>query len=418
MKSLSLVFYTHQPIILKNYRFFEIGKDHNYFNTSSNTEAIRRLETKSFRPVNKLLLDIFQRTEIPFKISFSFSGTTLDLLESTSPAFINDLKKINELGNVEFLSQTYSQSILSLKCQHEFMQQTMAQKHKIFNIFGQIPKTFLNVSGYAPSVLCKVLPEMGFRVWVQPKNLEAEILPSNQPNFYETDTDQKLSVLMANNIFVHNLFKCEKQEKLEGKSFERILSWIENSFEENQVLCLLFDYSDLSQGGTNSNHVLEFLKNLPDFAKEKGIEFFTPSELLLNNKFNSVHRPKWRCEFSKQEKPFDTNTLQSEVIGLMNSLKDKVYAAKNKEILKTWFYLQDRWHFRQLENLNGTGLEMDDTAIKSYINFRNILEDFSNRVEQKLLLMKNRCQEKSQISIPHFPFQAGPYHADNFFRLF
>lgn len=420
MKSLSLVFYTHQPIFLKNYRFFEIGKDHNYFNTSFNTEAIQKLEQKSFRPVNKLLLDIFQRTDIHFKISFSLSGTTLDLLETSSPSLIKDLKTINDLGSVEFLSQIYSHSILSLKCQHEFMQQTIAQKQKIFNIFGQIPKTFLNASGYAPSTLIKVLPELGFKVWVQPKNLQEELLPAEHPNFYktETETNQKLGVLMANNLFVQNLFKSEKPEKLDCQYFKKILSWIENNFKENEVLCLLFDFADLHQGSPYGKHVLQLLKNLPDFAKEKGIGFFTPSELQLTNKYKSAQVPKCGSEFSKQENTLDTNALQSEIIVLLNSLKEKVYATKNKEILKTWFYLQDKWHFRQLENLNGAGLGMQDTAVKTYINLRNILKDFGNRVEQHLIHEKNKGQEKFQISTPHLRTQAEPYHGGNYFRLF
>ncbi|RZS97275.1 alpha-glycosidase [Cecembia calidifontis] len=419
MKSLSLVLYTHQPVIFKDYRFFEIGKDHNYFNTFLNTEAIKQFEAKSFKPLNKLLLEFFQRTDLGFKVSFSFSGTTLDLLEISSPTIIKELKKMNDLGNVEFLSQTYSHSILSQKYQYEFMQQTMAQKQKVFNLFGQIPRTFLNISAYPHSFLCRVLPEMGFKIWIQPKKMEDKILATLKPNIFEAESLKPVRILVADNLFAFKLSEPKKQAKNHGDYTTNMLDWVEKACTENNLLCLLIDCMDLVKENPKSELFLRFMKKLPDLMKEKGIDFFTPSELQLDGRFKTISFAKWNYDFPLPEKTPTPNQLQAEILELMDSLMDNIYQTDSKEIIKTWFYLQDEWNFRQLESGTPTEVGVNpDKAVKSYINFRNILEDFSQRVEQQMLSNKAKNKIRYQISDPQHPVQTNPPQQNNFMRLF
>ncbi|PSL07250.1 polysaccharide deacetylase family protein [Cecembia rubra] len=396
MKALSLIFYMHQPILLKNYRFFEIGKGHDYFNTNSNTEVIKSLETNSFGPINKVLLEIFQRTDLKFKIGFSFSGSTLDLMETFCPSVIKNLKKMNDLGNVEFLSQTYSQSNLSLKSKQEFREQILAQKQKIFNIFGQLPRAFLNLTGYSPSFLCKILSEMGFKVWVQPQKLENKIPFGQSFNFYQTVATPIMKILMASHLFEQNLFVSSKQFKEIDLSHEVALKRIEMTFKKYEMVCILLNYADLDITKPKTEKLIQFLKNIPAFAKDKGIEFFTPSELQGSNKFNSSLLLLNKRGISKKEGSVKMNNLQSEILEILNAMRDDVFKTKDEEILKTWFCLQDNRNFSQLEFEADPSYCKPESAVKSYINFRNILEDFSQRVKQQLL--NNNLTYKSNFN--------------------
>ena len=77
MRSICFYFQVHQPFRLRNYRFFEIGKNHNYYDDYQNRYILRRVADKCYLPMNKLLLDLINEFGYRFKVSFSISGVAL-----------------------------------------------------------------------------------------------------------------------------------------------------------------------------------------------------------------------------------------------------------------------------------------------------------------------------------------------------
>jgi alpha-amylase len=75
MRSICFYFQVHQPYRLKHYRFFDIGKDHNYYDDYQNEFIARRVADKCYLPMNQLLLDSIKEFGSMFKVSFSISGT-------------------------------------------------------------------------------------------------------------------------------------------------------------------------------------------------------------------------------------------------------------------------------------------------------------------------------------------------------
>jgi alpha-amylase len=75
-------FHVHQPYRIKRYRVFDIGKDNQYFNDSSETDLnnrkiIEKVAQKSYRPMNAVLLGLLEKHP-EFRFALSFSGTVLD----------------------------------------------------------------------------------------------------------------------------------------------------------------------------------------------------------------------------------------------------------------------------------------------------------------------------------------------------
>ena len=58
MKTICFYFQVHQPFRLKRYRFFDIGRDHYYYDDFANEEIIHRIATRSFLRANSVLLDM------------------------------------------------------------------------------------------------------------------------------------------------------------------------------------------------------------------------------------------------------------------------------------------------------------------------------------------------------------------------
>ncbi|EKB50499.1 glycosyl hydrolase family 57 [Cecembia lonarensis] len=389
MKTLCLVFYTHQPIVLKNYRFYEIGTNSTYFSEMHNYANIEKLVKKKYRPLNAVLTKIFQEYGSKFKVSFSFSGVTLDLLEYAAPEVICDLKKLNEFGPIEFLSETYSHSVLSKKCHHEFMQQTIKQKDKVLQLFGQIPKAFMNNYGYPIKFLSNTLPQMGFKVVLQFKELQAN--PESQPTVqhYVTDTEV-FHVLQSKKRILQPFIKASK--KIDTDAF---LQWVLSLPEDNEIVCLALDYLELAAQSDQDVQILEFIEELPEKAAALDINFSSPSELIHNSRQNHIKKNLISLETGQELESNVSNDLQIEILEILDGLKDKVYACNNEKIIKTWFYLQDQWLLNHLNLEDGVDAEKNQ-AIQHYINFRNVLQDFSQRVEQTLAQNKQELKQNFQ----------------------
>ena len=55
MKSICLIFQIHQPYRLKRYRFFDIGRDHYYYDDFANDEIVSRIGRNSYLPTLQTL---------------------------------------------------------------------------------------------------------------------------------------------------------------------------------------------------------------------------------------------------------------------------------------------------------------------------------------------------------------------------
>jgi len=144
MKSICFYFQVHQPFRLKTYRFFDIGTNHFYFDDYRNRYIMRRIADKCYLPMNNLLLDLIKEFGTAFKVSFSLSGTVIDQFENFAPDVLDSYIKLAETGCVEFLAETYSHSLSSLKSEEEFNRQVEAQTKKVKHYFKKAPTTFRN----------------------------------------------------------------------------------------------------------------------------------------------------------------------------------------------------------------------------------------------------------------------------------
>ena len=163
MKSICFYFQVHQPLRLRRYRFFDIGNDHYYYDDYTNETIMRRIADNCYLPANNILLDLIEKYKGSFKISFSITGVALDQFELYAPDVITSFRKLADTGNVEFLAETYSHSLVALKNKEEFISQVKDHSKKIEDIFGQKPKVFRNTELVYSDEIGEMVSKMGFK---------------------------------------------------------------------------------------------------------------------------------------------------------------------------------------------------------------------------------------------------------------
>ena len=144
MESICLFFQVHQPFRHRRYRFFDIGNDHYYYDDYANATGIREIAEKSYLPANKLLLKLIKKLDGKFRVSFSVTGVALDQFELYAPKVIESFQKLAATSHVEFLSETYSHSLSSLRNRQIFENQIRLHEQNIIELFEQKPKVFRN----------------------------------------------------------------------------------------------------------------------------------------------------------------------------------------------------------------------------------------------------------------------------------
>ena len=140
MKTICLYFEIHQIIHLKRYRFFDIGRDHYYYDDYENERTITETAEKSYLPALDTLLGMAKEYGKYFKVAFSLSGVGLEQLEMYAPAVIEKLQELNATGCVEFLAEPYSHGLSSFANEESFAAEVKRMSEKIKDMFGQTPK--------------------------------------------------------------------------------------------------------------------------------------------------------------------------------------------------------------------------------------------------------------------------------------
>ena len=74
MKTICFYFQVHQPWRLKRYRFFDMGRDHNYLDDLTNRSIMQKVARECYLPMNALLFNLIRQSEGRFRCTFSLTG--------------------------------------------------------------------------------------------------------------------------------------------------------------------------------------------------------------------------------------------------------------------------------------------------------------------------------------------------------
>lgn len=390
MKTICLYFEIHQIIHLKRYRFFDIGTDHYYYDDYENDRVISELFEKSYRPALQTMLDMIKEHGKAFKVAFSISGVSLELIEQYAPEMLDLLGQLAVSGCVEFLAEPYSHGLSSLGNTENFIAETKRQAKKIKQLFGQNPKVFRNSSLIYNDEIGATVADMGF------KGMMVEgakhILGWKSPHYiYSCAQDSRLSLIMRDYKLSDDIglrFNDASWSEYPLMA-DKWLSWVAALPEGENVVGIMMELSALGYYQPLSSHILDFLRALPVLAKDMGIQFATPSEVLAKNKPVSPLEVIYPVSWNDEERDTSSmlgNGMQREAFNKLydENIVGRILASRDRRIQQDWDRLQATDNFRFMTTKNngmGNNRGIYDSEYDAFTNYMNILGDFLKRVK-------------------------------------
>ena len=387
MKTICLYFEIHQIIHLKRYRCFDIGRDHYYYDDYENERSINEIAERSYIPALNTLIDMAKNNNGAFKVAVSLSGVGLEQLEIHAPTVIELLHQLNDTGCCEFLCEPYAHGLSSLANEECFREDVEQMRTKIKQVFGKSPKVFRNSSLIYSNEIGGMVADMGFKGMLTEG--AKHVLGGKSPHYvYHCANNPNLKLLLRDFKLSDEIsLRFSDSDWSEYPLFaDKYINWIADLPEEEQVINIFMELSALGISQPLSSNILEFLKALPQCAKEKGITFSTPSEII--SKLMSVDQIDVPYPMSWIDEERDTscwlgNVMQREAFDKLYSVAERVHLCTDRRIKQDWSYMQASNNFRFMTTKN-TGIVLNrgiyDSPFDAFTNYMNILGDFISRV--------------------------------------
>ena len=401
MKTVCLYFQVHQPWRLKVYRFFNIGKDHNYLDDFTNRAIMQKVARQCYLPMNALLLKLIKENKGAFKCTFSITGSAVEQFRAYAPEVLDSFRALAETGCVEFLAETYSHSLAALSSKEDFVEQVKLHSKMIKDEFGKKPVAFRNTELIYSDAIGEMVSELGF------KTILAEgakhVMGWKSPNFiYTNSIDNRLRVLLRNYKLSDDIaFRFSNQGWDQYPlTADKFAQWV--SDENGEVINLFMDYETFGEHQKATTGIFDFVKALPKAMLKNELSFATVSEAAKAYQpvgvLHCPHVMSWADE-ERDVTAWLGNELQNEAFSKLYALKDKVKALKNADFEYVWNFMQTSDHFYYMATKWLSDGDVHSyfnpygSSYEAFINYMNVLSDFEIEVEKALAAKKSRKKE-------------------------
>ena len=393
MKSVCFYFTIHQPYRLKRYRFFDIGNDHYYYDDFADDDIITRLANTSYIPMADTLLDMIKKTNGGFKCSICISGTAIEQLQMYVPEFIDKLRQLADTGCVEFLSGTYAHSLASLEDPEEFLREVKMHDDLIQSLFGKRPTVFANTELIYDDDIALLIKSMGFNTAVT--DGAKHILGWKSPNYvYSAATAPDLKLLLTNDKLAEDISRNFNNPEWDEYPLtaDKYIRWIASLPEEEQVINLYLSMDTFGSFLPGYTGIFDFMKALPAFGKESGVEFTTPSDVVAKLKpvgELSIPYPISDIDEARDVSAWKGNELQREALNKLYGVAERMNMCSDRRLKQDWEYLQSSDHFYYMSTKNmadgadHAAFSPYDSPFAAFTNYMNVLADFLVRVEEQ-----------------------------------
>ena len=403
MKTVCFYFQVHQPWRLKKYRFFNMGKDHNYLDDLQNRSIMQKVARQCYLPMNALLLKLIRENKGKFRCSFSITGIAIEQFRAYAPEVLESFRALAETGCVEFLAETYSHSLASLSSKEDFQEQVKLHVAAVKKEFGVKPTAFRNTELIYSDEIGAMVADMGFKTMLAEG--AKHTLGWKSPNYvYANAINQKLRLLLRNYKLSDDIaFRFSNQGWDQWPlSAEKYVEWL--SSDVGEVVNLFMDYETFGEHQAADTGIFEFMKALPGaiLAKDSGLEFATVSEAAKKHQpvsvFHCPHVMSWADE-ERDVTAWLGNELQNEAFSKLYALKDKIKALKNPDFDYVWSFMQTSDHFYYMATKWLSDGDVHsyfnpyDSAYDAFINYMNVLSDFQIEVEKALEAKKAKTRK-------------------------
>lgn len=394
MKNICLYFQVHQPFRLKRYRFFDMGKDHYYYDDYLNKHILKKVANRCYLPTNELLHSLLTEHKGQFKVSFSLTGIFLEQLELYAPEVIESFKRLAGTGYVEFLAETYSHSLAALGSPAEFVDQVVLHKRKIETLFGVTPVVFRNTELVYSDSIGEQVAKMGYRAMLAEG--AKHVLGWKSPNFlYYNVIDPRLKVLLRNYKLSDDIafrFSNRSWSEWPLKS-ETYHQWLKGTPSNEDFVNLFMDYETFGEHQPVESGIHQFLENLVRLViEDPETGFALPAEIADSHQAVGPLSVPYPSSWADEERDLSAwlgNEMQKEAFKKIYSLRKLVIQSNDSDLSRDWAYLQASDHLYYMSTKFFADQSVHNyfnpynSPYDAFINYMNILSDFIIRLEKK-----------------------------------
>lgn len=412
MRNICLYFQVHQPIRLRNFRFFDIGNGTGYFDDEANGRIMRKVADKCYRPANALLLKLLKDYDGALRVSFSISGAALDQFAQFTPDVLEDFQKLVATGHVELLSETYYHSLSSVKSKPEFIRQVNQHVRTTADLFGVRPTVFRNTELIYSDEIGQIVAEMGFQGMLA-EGAE-RVMEWRSPNHvYSSALAPGLKLLLKNYRLSDDIaFRfSDRSWSSWPLTADKFVQWLNNLPDGDEIVNLFMDYETLGEHQWKETGIFEFLQCLPAtlFASSP-YKFVTPSEAVSRLQPVAALNVPTPVSWADEERDLTAwlgNALQRDAFKSLYRLEEDIANCDDPIILRDWNYLQTSDHFYYMCTKFFADGDVHKyfnhyrSPYEAYINYMNVVSDLESRIRTYHAAASTRSWLHKQDSPDH-----------------
>lgn len=284
---LNLCFYfqVHQPWRLRTYRYADVGRRHDYFDTEVNSRILRRVADKCYLPMNALLADLIRRFQPRFRVSFSITATALEQMQAYAPDVLASFRRLVATGAVELLSETSHHSLAGLYSPQEFAAEITHHHDVCTRLLGPPGKVFRNTELICSDAIAAQAAGLGFKgICVEGVD---RLLHGHRPS--QPQTLRAAAGLLAlprqyrlsDDIAFRFSDRNWSQWPL---TVDRYVEWLDHvaaTEPGERMLGLFMDYETFGEHQWADTGILDFMRTLPTAVLARpNLRFATVSDVL------------------------------------------------------------------------------------------------------------------------------------------
>jgi alpha-amylase len=391
MASICFYFQVHQPFRLRKYTIFDVDKEHNYFDEKKNKEVCRKVAQKCYLPANHLMLELINKFQGRFRITYSISGMALEQFEKYAPEVIESFQRLARTGCVEFLTETYYHSLSFLYSKEEFLAQVQKHTKRIKELFNYEPKILRNTELIYNNELALFAEKNGYQ-GILAEGVD-HILGWRSPNFvYKPKGAEKIKLLLKNYKLSDDIaFRFSNKGWKEWPlSADKYVSWLNQVNGAGYIINLFMDYETFGEHQWEDTGIFEFMKHLPgEFLKNRDNDFKTLSEAVaaypVSDEIDVPYTISW-ADLERDLSAWLGNRMQHNAVNDLYALESAIKQSGDTQLLEDWrkltisdhiYYMCTKWFsdgdvHRYFNPYN--------TPYDAFITYMNILEDIRKRL--------------------------------------
>lgn len=385
-------FQISQPFRLRTYRFFDINKDHHYFDDYQNSYLTRRLAERCYLPANAMLLDLIKKHGNEMAVSFSIAGSSIKLFQEYCPEVIDSFKALVETGCVEITGNTYTHSVASLYGKEPFMEQVHLQENLLKEVFGVKPTTFCNTEIIYSDEIGEWLAEAGYDTVLTEG--ARHILGWKSPGYlYCNPFQTDLKLLLRNYPLCDDIslrFSDHSWDQY-PLTADKYMGFLGGLPQDAPFINLYLDYETIGEYHVAESGIFDFFRALfEQIIASPEYQLMQPKEAArTETKVSTMHAP-WPISCSGEEKDtaeWTGNELQQEAFQQLFKLWDLYKTSENEEAKLNWLRLQAADHFYFMstkwfpQQAVRRNFDVYPSPYQAFINYMNVLNDVKLQLE-------------------------------------